>query len=119
MTRTCRRPWRTVCGRGIDAVSVYDVGRASRRISDDDQFAYATAEGRVLVTYNRDDYQALDGSWRRVGRLQPGILWCSDRIIPWRAVGTVIAALGDADATYDSLAGLCLPLQHPGSRADD
>jgi len=99
--------------RRVDAVSVYAIGRAGRRIADADQLSYAAAEGRVLVTYNRDDFMALDAEWRRTGREHAGILWCSERIIPRRAIGMVIAAIVTVDAAYDSLAGLCFPLRRP------
>jgi hypothetical protein len=96
--------------RGVDAISVYEIGRAGQRIADGDQLAYAASEGRVLVTYNRDDFQALDGEWRRDGRSHAGILWCSDRIIPRRAVGAVISALEAAAQRHEALTGLCIPL---------
>jgi hypothetical protein len=99
--------------RNVDAVSVYAISRAGQRIADADQLAYATAEGRVLVTYSRDDFMVLDAEWRRAGREHAGILWCSERIIPRRAIGTVIAALVAVDAAHDSLAGLCFPLRRP------
>lgn len=36
--------------RGIDVLTALDAGRANRRIDDADQLAFATQEGRVLVT---------------------------------------------------------------------
>jgi predicted nuclease of predicted toxin-antitoxin system len=105
--------------RGLDAVSVYDVGWAGLRISDADQLEYAAAEGRVLVSYNRDDFLALDRAWRAAGREHAGILWCSDRIIPRRAIGTLIEAVLAMDATHAPLAGLCLPLQRPALSQPD
>ena|GEM_PF-3011747 len=50
--------------RGVDVLSVHEVGRANRKVSDAEQLEYATQQGRVLVTYNRADYQALDATWR-------------------------------------------------------
>lgn len=99
--------------RALDAVSVYEIDRAGKRISDADQLAYAAAEGRALVTYNRDDYLVLDDEWRRTGQVHHGILWCSDRIIPRRAVGAIIEAIAAVAADYDTLAGLCFPLRRP------
>ena len=54
--------------RGIDAVSVHELGRDNRRIPDDVQLEYAVGQGRVLVTYNRGDFQLLDARWREEGR---------------------------------------------------
>jgi predicted nuclease of predicted toxin-antitoxin system len=96
--------------RGIDAVSVYEIGRANRRVPDDEQLAYAAADGRALVTYNRGDFQALDGQWRRHGREHAGIVWCTERSIPRRAVGELVRALAAFAEERESMAGQCLPL---------
>ncbi|MBI3966692.1 MAG: DUF5615 family PIN-like protein [Chloroflexi bacterium] len=42
--------------RGVDAVSVHEIGRANRRIPDEEQLTYATTQGRAIVTYNRADF---------------------------------------------------------------
>jgi predicted nuclease of predicted toxin-antitoxin system len=97
--------------RGIDAVSVHEIGRGNRRISDQEQLAYASGEDRVFVTYNRGDFQALDAAWRRQGRRHAGILWCLERSIPRRAIGDLIRALETVAAERADLAGLCLPLR--------
>src|SRR2546422_148246 len=68
--------------RGVDAVSVYEIGPANRRVSDGEQLDFAATEGRALVTYNRGDFQALDAQWRAQGRVHAGILWCAERSIP-------------------------------------
>jgi predicted nuclease of predicted toxin-antitoxin system len=99
--------------RGVDAVSVYEIGRSNRRIPDSDQLDYAASEGRVLLTYNRADYQALDAQWRAQGRSHAGILWCAERSIPRRAIGDLVRAIEAAASAYDSLTGICMPLQRP------
>jgi predicted nuclease of predicted toxin-antitoxin system len=99
--------------RGVEAVSVHEIGRGNKRILDEDQLAYATARGRVLVTYNRADYQALDAQWRIQERTHAGVLWCSEQSIPRRAIGDLIRALEAAAQQYDTLHALCLPLQRP------
>lgn len=99
--------------RGVDAVSVYEVGRANKGLSDEEQLAFATQEGRVLVTYNRADYQALDAMWRAEGRTHAGILWSSERIIPRRAFGELVRAVEMVSLRHDSLRGLCIPLIRP------
>lgn len=99
---------------GVDVVSAHEVGRANRRIPDEEQLDYATQQGRVLVTYNRADYQALDALWRRADRQHAGILWCREASIPRRAIGDLVCALVDAGDEFDDLVGLCLPLQRRG-----
>lgn len=99
--------------RGVDAVSVHEVGRGNKRIPDTDQLAYATEQGRVLVTYNRADYQILDARWRTNEQLHAGILWCMEQSMPRHAIGELVRALQAASRQYDSLEGLCLPLQRP------
>ncbi len=96
--------------RGVDAVSVHEVGRANRQVSDAEQLEYATQQGRVLVTYNRADYQALDALWRTQGRAHAGVLWCAERSIPRRAIGDLTRALAQFADQHESLAGLCLAL---------
>lgn len=97
--------------RGIDAISVHELGRANARVPDEDQLIYATARGRVLVTYNRRDFQALDARWRTQGRRHGGIIWCLEKAIPRRAIGDLIRALTAAANEYTSLEGLCLPVR--------
>jgi predicted nuclease of predicted toxin-antitoxin system len=97
--------------RDVDAISVHELGR--RGLSDEDQLVLASSEGRVLVTYNRADFQVLDGQWRLQGRRHPGILWCAERSLPRRAIGDLVRALQVAASQYDSLEGLCLPLAPP------
>ena len=99
--------------RGIDAVAVQDLGLANARVPDEAHLEAATAAGRAVVTYNRADFQALDAQWRLQGRDHAGILWCSERSIPRRAIGELIRALEAATTRYPSLNGLCLPLERP------
>ena len=96
---------------GVDDVSVQEIGRGGIRVPDGEQLAYATAQGRVLVTYNRHDFQDLDAKWREEGRQHAGILWCLERVIMRSAIGALIRALVAASREYESLDGLCLMLQ--------
>lgn len=97
----------------IDAASVHELGRGNLGIADAEQLAFAAASGRVLVTYNRADFQALDEAWRLRGQSHCGILWCSERSIPRRAIGELVRALAAAAVTCESMEGLCLPLLRP------
>lgn len=95
---------------GVDALSVHEIERANRSIPDEEQLAFAASEGRVLVTYNRADFQALDGHWHAVGRNHAGIIWCSERTILRSAIGDLVRALEAVATQHASLDGLCLPL---------
>jgi predicted nuclease of predicted toxin-antitoxin system len=97
--------------RGVDAISVHEIGRSNQGIPDDEQLLYATEQGRVIVTYNRDDFQIIDARWREEERQHAGILWCMEAIILRRAIGELIRALIAMSEQFDTLEGLCLPLQ--------
>ena len=99
--------------RGVEAISVHEAGRANSRASDEDQLIFATSAGRVLVTYNRADYQVLDATWRLRGRTHAGILWCAERSIPRRAIGDLIRAIEAFASQHDSVDGICLALPRP------
>ncbi len=100
---------------GLDAVSVHDLGRAGYGIADEEQLAYATSQGCVLITFNRADYQEIDARWRAAGRSHSGIFWCSSKTFPGRAIGDVVRALVAASERFDSLEGLCLALARASS----
>jgi predicted nuclease of predicted toxin-antitoxin system len=96
--------------RGIDAVSVHELGRANAAVSDEEQLITAAGTGRVLVTYNRADFQALDEQWRLQGKTHAGILWCMERTIPRRAIGDLGRSIAAFAEHHASPLGLCLPL---------
>jgi predicted nuclease of predicted toxin-antitoxin system len=58
--------------RGFDAATTAAAGR--RSTDDAAQLAYATAEGRVLLTHNRADFEALAQQYYETGRPHSGIL---------------------------------------------
>jgi hypothetical protein len=60
--------------RGLDVLSCQVAGRASQRISDEDQLAYATAHERALLTFNTVDFILLDVAWKQAGRRHAGII---------------------------------------------
>jgi hypothetical protein len=57
---------------GLDAVSVHEIGR--RGLPDPEQFDFAMAEGRIVVTRNRDDFLRLVVAAFEAGRNSPGAL---------------------------------------------
>lgn len=97
--------------RGVDALSVHEIGRGNQGIGDGEQLAHAAALGRALVTYNRADFQELDALWYAEQRAHAGILWCTDSIIRRPGIGELVRTLFATSETFDDLAGLCLPLQ--------
>jgi predicted nuclease of predicted toxin-antitoxin system len=86
---------------GIDAVSVHELGRCG--LSDDEQFEYAVAEKRIVVTRNRDDFIVLVASAFAAGKQAPGVL-----IVPRTAL--VAHALKRWDSRYEGTdgPGLCI-----------
>ncbi|MGH2448560.1 MAG: DUF5615 family PIN-like protein [Chloroflexota bacterium] len=98
--------------RGVDAVSVHEADRAG--LPDEEQLAFAAAEGRVLVTYNRADFQALDVTWRLNGRHHSGILWCSEKTFPRRVIGPLIERIANIDVEISELRDLCQTLGGAG-----
>lgn len=64
--------------RGYDALSCHEAGRSNQRITDPDQLAFATSEGRAILTENVRDYAPLDGQWKRQGKVHAGIMLYGD-----------------------------------------
>ncbi|MHB8646391.1 MAG: DUF5615 family PIN-like protein [Thermomicrobiales bacterium] len=60
--------------RGYDIASCHEVGRANLRIADQDQLAYATEQGRAILTQNATHFYTLDSAWKAIGRTHAGIL---------------------------------------------
>jgi predicted nuclease of predicted toxin-antitoxin system len=63
---------RLLRNRGHDVVSVLEVGRGGA--SDSEQLAWATANGRVLVTHNVADFARLATQWTPAFRHHAGLL---------------------------------------------
>jgi predicted nuclease of predicted toxin-antitoxin system len=94
--------------RGLDAVSVHEVGNF--RFSDREQLAFAARDGRCLVT--RDARHFVDLSHEAVRRQTPhaGIIVCPPRIRGFefgaiaealiRVAGLYPQGLGDYDVMY-------------------
>jgi predicted nuclease of predicted toxin-antitoxin system len=103
-------------GRGLDAVSVHEIDRTG--LADVEQLRFAAGEGRVIVTFNRADFQALDANWRLEGREHAGILWCNERTVPRYAIEDLVRALQNEASLFESLQGLCLPLTRASDRGE-
>lgn len=54
--------------RGFDVVSVHELGRAGRAISDDEQLAFAVEQGRAIFSYNEEDFIKLHLAWQAAGK---------------------------------------------------
>ncbi len=78
---------------GHDVLTVQAAGKANLRISDDEVLAFATSQGRAVLTLNRQDFKQLH-------RLQPdhaGIINCTnDR--DWAALANRVNAAILAEA---------------------
>ncbi len=67
--------------RGIDAVSAHEAGMLEA--SDDNQLSYAVAEGRVMVTRNRDDFITLTVQYFEALKPHTGVI-----IVPHSIAGS-------------------------------
>jgi hypothetical protein len=66
---------------GCDVISVV-AGPALTGLPDDQILAYATTEGRALVTANIKDFVPLDGHCRAAGRSHAGLILVSAKTFP-------------------------------------
>lgn len=80
--------------RGIATVAVPDLG-GLRGASDGDLLTWARGEGRIVITYNRDDFLDLDRQCRGQGREHAGIVIVGRRRFPQgeRSIGPLVRAL--------------------------
>jgi predicted nuclease of predicted toxin-antitoxin system len=59
---------------GYDVLTSYQAGQANQGIPDDEVLAYATANQRSVITFNRDDFVAL----HRSSIDHAGVIVCKD-----------------------------------------
>lgn len=59
-------------GRGYDIQTTEEAGMDTA--PDEDQLAFATAEGRAILTYNIRDFAPLHEHWQSIGRPHAGIV---------------------------------------------
>ena len=83
---------------GFDCPAVSEAGRQG--LSDEEQLAFATAEGRVFYTRNTGDFVRLDAVWRRANRTHAGIIVVTSRGTP---IGLQLRALRTLAAKFDGV----------------
>jgi hypothetical protein len=66
---------------GYDVISVV-ANPALTGLPDDQVLAYATTEGRALVTANIKDFVPLDGRYRAAGQSHAGLILVSTKTFP-------------------------------------
>jgi hypothetical protein len=66
---------------GHDVISIV-ADAALIGLPDDQVLAYATSEGRALVTANIKDFVPLDGRYRAAGQPHPGLILVSTKTFP-------------------------------------
>ena len=92
--------------RGYDAVNVHEMERES--YSDDEQLAYAAAEGRAILAYNKRDYVPLARDYFYAGRPHWGII-LSCQLGPGELLRRVLKLLESASAK--EIENLVIPLE--------
>ena len=83
---------------GFDVVCPQDL--ATRGQSDLDQFAWSSADGRAIVTYNIADFRLLADQSLARGQEHSGLILVSERTIPQRDLGALLRALEAVLRTY-------------------
>src|SRR5439155_17839171 len=58
--------------RGVDVISAFEAGMIERR--DEEHLDYASAQGRVLCTFNIADFYRLHGEFLRTGKTHAGMI---------------------------------------------
>jgi hypothetical protein len=72
---------RQLRAKGHDVISVV-AHSALVALPDDQILAYATSEGRALVTANIKDFMPLDGRYRAAGQAHHGLILVSTKTFP-------------------------------------
>ncbi len=82
--------------RGFNVLTTIEAGCSGT--ADDEQFAFAAAEGRVLVTFNRGDFARLHGEYLDQGRKHAGIV-VSRQAPPGQVVRAIAKLVGARDVS--------------------
>jgi hypothetical protein len=59
--------------RGVNLLTASEAG--TRKLKDDEQLEFATAQGRVLYTFNVSDFYQLHTAWAIQGKSHAGIIF--------------------------------------------
>jgi predicted nuclease of predicted toxin-antitoxin system len=97
---------------GYDVLTSYEAGRANQCIPDDRVLRDATADGRCVVTFNRDDFLAL----HRSGMNHAGIVVCKDERDMRSQAQFLREFFEQQDARPASLVGRCLRVLRKNQR---
>lgn len=93
-----RRSLRAELGRlGWDCVATQEAG--DRRMSGVRQLEWATAEGRCVLTANKDDFARIHAEWAAFVRVHAGIIIVTNQ---GAEIGRIIAALDSTSAAFPS-----------------
>ena len=65
---------------GIDCLTTRDAGNLG--CSDEAQLAFATSQGRAILTFNHKDFLQLTKQWHETGRSHAGIILSKELAIP-------------------------------------
>jgi predicted nuclease of predicted toxin-antitoxin system len=63
---------RMLRNRGIDCLTTIEAGNLGQ--SDEAQLTYAAGQGRVLLTFDREDFLALAAQWAECGHPHAGLI---------------------------------------------
>ena len=90
---------------GHDTLTALKAGQANSGVPDDDVLAFATADGRAVLTLNRDDFKRL----HRASAAHAGIVVCTSDPDYLGQAGRI----ADGVAGPPSLAGLLIRVNRP------
>jgi len=65
-------PVQAIRARGVDVITALDAGMIER--ADEEHLDYATAQGRVLYSFNAGDFYRLHTAFLAQGKSHPGII---------------------------------------------
>ena len=81
--------------RGFDALSAYEAGNAA--LDDPDQLAFATSQGRAILTCNAKDFAPLMEEWWDQGRKHYGVI-VSEQLVLGEMLRRVLRLLDSVSA---------------------
>jgi len=90
---------------GHDVLTVQEAGQANQRIPDDQVLAFATIQGRAVLTVNRDDFIRL----HRMSPDHAGIIVCTEDLDRQR----LATRIHEAIAAEESLFGKLMRVNRP------